>query len=259
MATETSNSGATESNDVEMPLIAHLKELRDRILKCVYAVGAIFLALFYFSKEIYGIVAKPIRDVLPEGASMIAVDVTTPFLAPFKLTLWVSFILAMPIILYQVWSFIAPALYRNEKRIAVPLFISSVFLFYSGLAFAYFLVFQVIFGFFVTFFTVDWFQVAPDINSYLGIVLKLFFAFGLAFEIPVATVLLIWAGVISPQKLTEKRPYIIVGCFVVAAMLTPADVFSLFLLAIPMWMLFEIGVFFGRWIKPVDKSQSANL
>ena len=247
-----------QSNDVEMPLISHLKELRDRILRCVYAVTFILLGLFYFSKDIYAFVAKPMRDVMPENASMIAVDVATPFLAPFKLTLWVSFMLAMPYILYQIWSFIAPALYRNEKRIAIPLFVSSVILFYSGLTFAYFVVFKLVFGFFVSI-APEGIQIAPDINSYLSFALKIFFAFGLAFEIPVATVLLIWAGLISPESLAQKRPYIIVACFVVAMLLTPADVFSMILLAIPMWMLFEIGVFFGRWVKPAnDEEVDAN-
>jgi sec-independent protein translocase protein TatC len=183
--------------------------------------------------------------------------VASPFLAPFKLTLWVSFMAAMPFILYQVWSFIAPALYRNEKRIAIPLFISSVLLFYTGLTFAYFIVFELVFGFFISV-VPDGIQIAPDINAYLSFALKIFFAFGLSFEIPVATILMIWAGLISPEGLANKRPYIIVGCFIVAMLLTPADVFSMVLLAIPMWMLFEVGVFFGRWVHVEENEQDAN-
>ncbi len=250
MATAPDNK---ESNDVEMPLISHLKELRDRVLRCLYAVIGIFLALFYFANDIYEFVAAPMIGAMPENATMIAVDVATPFLAPFKLTLWVSFMIAMPVILYQLWSFIAPALYKKEKRIAIPLFVSSVVLFYSGIAFAYYVVFPLALGFFVSI-APDVIDVMPDINSYLGFILKMFFAFGVVFEVPVATVLLIWAGLISPDGLANKRPYIIVGCFIVAMLLTPADVYSMIFLAIPMWMLFEIGVFFGRWVTPVENN-----
>ena len=258
MSAANKKSSTPDSNDVEMPLIAHLKELRDRLLKCIYAVAAVLLCLIYFAKDIYAIAAQPMRAVLPEGANMIAVDIATPFLAPFKLTLWVSFMVAMPYILYQIWSFIAPALYRNEKRVAIPLFISSVMLFYSGLAFAYFLVLKVVFGFFVGFFSEEWFQVAPDINAYLSFALKIFFAFGVAFEIPVATVLLVWAGIISPQSLSQKRPYVIVGCFVVAMFLTPPDIFTQSMLAVPMWLLFELGIVFGRWVSTAKSDESTN-
>lgn len=240
-----------DSNDVELPLIGHLKELRDRVLRCLFVVIGMFLLLFYFANDIYEFVAAPMVAVMPETSKMIAVDVATPFLAPFKLTLWVSFVIAMPVILYQLWSFIAPALYKNEKRIAIPLFISSVVLFYSGIAFAYFVVFPLALGFFVSI-APDVIDVMPDINSYLGFILKMFFAFGIVFEVPVATVLLIWAGLISPDGLANKRPYIIVGCFIVAMLLTPADIYSMVFLAIPMWFLFEVGVFFGRWVTPVE-------
>lgn len=246
-----SNQSSNDSSDTEMPLISHLKELRDRILRCLYAVVIVFLCLFYFSNDIYEIVAQPMRNAMPADARMIAFEVASPFLAPFKLTLWVAFMVAMPFILYQIWSFIAPALYRNEKRVAIPLFISSVLLFYLGLVFAYFIVFELVFGFFISV-VPDGIQIAPDINAYLGFALKIFFAFGVSFEIPVATVLLIWAGLISPADLANKRPYIIVGCFIVAMLLTPADVLSMVLLAIPMWALFEVGVFFGRWVHTED-------
>ena len=252
------NSGTSDSgNDVEMPLIAHLKELRDRLLKSIYAVFGVFFCLCYFANDIYAIVAKPMRDVMPENASMIALEVASPFLAPFKLTLWVSLMLAMPFVLYQIWSFIAPALYRNEKRIAIPLFVSSVVLFYSGLAFAYLIVFKLVFGFFVSV-VPDGIQIAPDINAYLSFALKIFFAFGLAFEIPVATVLLVWAGLISPDSLSQKRPYVIVGCFIIAMFLTPPDVISQVLLGVPMWLLFELGIVFGRWVSRLKEEEGAN-
>lgn len=240
-----------ESNDVEMPLIAHLKELRDRLLRCIITVLVLFLSLVYFANDIYSFVAAPMREVLPENSQMIATEVASPFLAPFKLTLIVAFFLAMPVVLYQVWSYIAPALYRKEKRIAIPLFISSVFLFYAGVAFVYYLVFPMVFGFF-TKVAPEGIAVAPDINAYLSFVLKLCFAFGLAFEIPVATVLMVWAGVITPEGLAKKRPYVIIGCFVFAMLLTPPDVFSQTFLAVPMWMLFELGLFFGRWVTPAE-------
>lgn len=244
-----------QSDDVEQPLIQHLKELRERLLRCLAAVLAIFLCLAYFAPEIYTFVATPMQRVLPEGSQMIAYEVASPFLAPFKLTFYVALFLAMPYILYQVWSFIAPALYRHEKRVAIPLFISSVVLFYVGVAFAYFIVFPLMFGFFTSI-APGGIQVAPDIASYLSFVLTVSFAFGLAFETPVATVLLIWAGIISADDLAKKRPYIVIGCFVLGMFLTPPDVFSQILLAVPMWLLFEVGVFFGRWIKPQENEES---
>ena len=259
MSADKNQNSTTEkdSNDVELPLIAHLKELRDRLLRCLYAVIVMFLCLFYFANDIYALVAKPMRDVLPENTQMIAFEVASPFLAPFKLTLWVSFMLTMPIILYQIWSFIAPALYRKEKRIAIPLFISSVILFYTGLVFAYFVVFKLVFGFFISV-VPDGIQIAPDINAYLSFALKIFFAFGAAFEIPVATVLLIWAGLISPENLANKRPYVFVCCFIFGMLLTPPDIISQVLLAVPMWLLFEIGVYFGRWVKPMEKDDESS-
>ena len=239
-----------------MPLIAHLRELRDRVLISVYAILGVFLAIVYFANDIYALLAKPMRDVMPENTQMIAYEVASPFLAPFKLTLWVAFIAAMPVVLYQIWSFIAPALYKREKRIAIPLFVSSVLLFYCGLAFAYFLVFHVVFGFFVSV-VPDGIQIAPDINAYLSFALTVFFGFGVAFEIPVATVLLVWAGLVSPESLAKKRPYVIVGCFIAAAFLTPPDIWTQSMLAIPMWILYEIGVFCGRWIKPAENDANA--
>ncbi|MCW8195381.1 twin-arginine translocase subunit TatC [Proteobacteria bacterium 005FR1] len=248
-------SSSHHSEDVELPLIQHLKELRDRLLRCLAAVFLIFLSLVYFAPEIYAFVATPMQKVLPEGAQMIAYEVASPFLTPFKLTLYVSFFLAMPVILYQIWSFIAPAMYKHEKRVAIPLFISSVILFYAGVAFAYFVVFPLMFGFFTSVAPVG-IQVAPDIASYLSFVLMVSFAFGLAFETPVATVLLIWAGIVSADSLAQKRPYVFIGCFVIGMLLTPPDVISQTLLAVPMWLLFEVGIVFGRWVNPTANAQS---
>jgi sec-independent protein translocase protein TatC len=239
---------ASADTDQEMPLVAHLTELRTRLLRCVVAVLVIFAALFSFAQEIYALVAAPLRAYLPEGATMIATGVASPFLTPFKLTLIVSLFLSIPVILHQVWGFIAPGLYAREKRIAIPLLVSSILLFYAGMAFAYFLVFPIIFGFFASV-TPEGVAMMTDIGQYLDFVLTLFFAFGVAFEIPVATFLLIWVGIVDVQTLRNSRPYVIVGCFVVGMFLTPPDVFSQTLLAVPMWLLFEAGLFFGSMIK----------
>ena len=238
----------TDSNDQPMPLVAHLTELRDKLLRALLAVLLIFLGLFPFSNDLYAFVSQPLRAILPDGGNMIATDVTTPFFTPFKLTLVAAIFLSMPYVLYQAWSFIAPGMYRHEKRLAIPLLASSVLLFYAGAAFAYFLVFPVIFGFFTSV-APEGVAIMTDINSYLDFVLKLFFAFGLAFEIPIAVILLIWTGITTPEALANKRRYVIVGCFVVGMILTPPDVFSQTMLAVPMWMLFELGIYFGRWIK----------
>jgi len=234
-----------DDTDQPLPLVAHLTELRDRLLRALLAVLVVFIGLFPFSNQIYSFVSKPLRALLPEGATMIATEVASPFLTPFKLTLVAAVFLAIPYVLYQVWSFIAPGMYRHEKRLAIPLLVSSVLLFYAGAAFAYFVVFPLIFAFFTSTGPAD-ITIMTDINSYLDFVLKLFFAFGLAFEIPIAAVLLIWTGITTPEDLARKRPYIIVGCFVLGMVLTPPDVISQSLLAIPMWLLFELGVYFGR-------------
>ncbi|HWR78602.1 MAG TPA: twin-arginine translocase subunit TatC [Pseudomonas sp.] len=239
---------ASADTDQEMPLVAHLTELRTRLLRCVVAVLVIFAALFSFAQEIYALVAAPLRAYLPEGATMIATGVASPFLTPFKLTLIVALFLSIPVILHQIWGFIAPGLYTREKRIAAPLLASSILLFYAGMAFAYFLVFPIIFGFFASV-TPEGVAMMTDIGQYLDFVLTLFFAFGVAFEIPVATFLLIWVGIVDVQTLRNSRPYVIVGCFVVGMFLTPPDVFSQTLLAVPMWLLFEAGLFFGSMIK----------
>tara|TARA_B100000378_G_scaffold181570_1_gene146834 strand:+ start:835 stop:1602 length:768 start_codon:yes stop_codon:yes gene_type:complete len=235
-------------DEKELTLIDHLVELRDRILKSVSAVLVLFLALFYWANDIYIFVAGPLLAALPEGSSMIAIDPTSPFFAPFKLAFYVSFLLAAPYILYQMWSFIAPGLYKNEKTVAIPLFISSVVLFYGGIAFARYILFGIVFRFFISV-SPEGVQVAPDISSFLSFALTIFFAFGVAFEIPIAVFLCIWAGLAEPDSLAEKRPYVVVGCFVVAMMLTPPDPFTQSMLALPMWALFELGIFAGRFTR----------
>ncbi len=237
-----------------MPLLAHLLELRTRLLRCVITVLVVFAALFYFAQDIYAIVAAPLRAYLPDGATMIATGVASPFLTPFKLTMVVSLFLSMPVILQQIWGFIAPGLYKHEKRIAVPLMIASIALFYAGMAFAYFVVFPIMFGFFASV-TPQGVEMMTDISQYLDFVLTLFFAFGVAFQIPIATFLLAWTGMVNVATLRKSRPYVIVGCFLVGMLLTPPDVFSQTLLAVPMWLLFEIGVIFGGIIQ---KEQAAN-
>jgi sec-independent protein translocase protein TatC len=241
--------------DTPLPLVAHLSELRDRLLRSVLAVLLVFLCLFPFANEIYLYVSEPLRALLPQGSSMIATEVASPFLTPFKLTLVTAVFLAIPVVLYQAWAFVAPGMYKNEKRLAIPLLLSSVLLFYAGAAFAYYVVFPLIFGFFTTVGPSD-VTIMTDINRYLDFVLKLFFAFGLAFEIPIAAVIMIRAGITTADNLARKRPYIVVGCFVMGMLLTPPDIISQSLLAIPMWVLFEVGVQFGRLVEPKPASGS---
>jgi len=228
-------------------LMSHLVELRDRVVRMVVAVLAIFACLFYWANDIYVFLAEPLTSHLPEGSNMIAIDVASPFLTPFKLVLMLSVFLAMPVILYQCWAFVAPGLYANEKRIAGPLLVSSILLFYTGVAFAYFVVFPLVFGFF-TRVGPEIVSISTDIGRYLDFVLALFFGFGLAFEVPIATIILVAIGITTPNKLSEKRPYIIVGAFVVGMLLTPPDVISQVLLALPMWLLFEAGLLASRMI-----------
>lgn len=246
----------SESTDQAQPLVAHLTELRDRLLKALLSVLVVFLCLFPFANEIYTFVSEPLRAILPAGSSMIATEVASPFLTPFKLTLFAALFISIPYVLFQIWSFIAPGMYRQEKRLAIPLLVSSVLLFYAGAAFAYFVVFPLVFAFFTSVGPTD-VTIMTDINRYLDFVLKLFFAFGLAFEIPIVAVLLIWAGISTTESLKQKRPFIIVFCFVFGMLLTPPDVISQALLAIPMWLLFEVGVFFGRFIERRPDADSA--
>lgn len=228
------------------PLISHLIELRKRLLNCIIAVVAIFAVLVYFSNDIYQLVSAPLIKQMPAGASMIATDVASPFFTPIKLTMIVSVFLAIPVILHQVWAFVAPALYRHERKLVMPLLFSSTALFYIGMAFAYFIVFPLAFGFFAKT-APQGVLIATDINNYLDFVMALFMAFGVSFEVPIAIVLLCWTGVTTPEDLKAKRPYVLVGAFVVGMLLTPPDVFSQTLLAIPMYCLFEVGVFFSRF------------
>ena len=231
------------------PLMTHLVEFRNRVLRSVLAVLIIFAGLFSFSNEIYLYISEPIRVFLPANTSMIATEVASPFLTPFKLTLVLCVFAAMPFILYQTWAFLAPGLYKREKKIVLPLFFSSVFLFYAGMAFAYYVVFPLVFMFFTSI-APDGISVMPDIRSYLDFVLKLFFAFGLSFEIPIAVVILSWMGVVEPNNLAKKRPYVFVLCFILGMLLTPPDIISQTLLAVPMWFLFEVGILFGRIVAP---------
>ena len=235
------------------PFMSHLIEFRDRVLRCVAAVLIIFAGLFSFSNELYLYISEPIREYLPESSSMIATEIASPFLTPFKLTLVLSMFAAMPYILYQTWAFLAPGLYKREKKIVIPLFISSVVLFYAGMAFAYYIVFPLVFLFFTSI-APEGITVMPDIRSYLDFVLKLFFAFGISFEIPIAVVILSWMGAVDPDKLAKKRPYVFVLCFVLGMLLTPPDIISQTLLAIPMWLLFEVGILFGRLVSQPKES-----
>ena len=233
------------ASPAEGSFISHLLELRNRLMYSLAAVGVVFLALVPFANQVYAIIAEPLMKVLPAGMSMIATEVASPFLTPLKFTLAAAVTLTVPFLLYQIWAFVAPELYRHEKRLAVPLLVSSVLLFYAGMAFAYFVVFPTVFGFFVGILPPG-VQMMTDIKAYLDFVFSMFFAFGIAFEVPVAVVILAAMGIVNPQTLAEKRPYVIVGAFVVAAVLTPPDVMSQFLLAIPMLLLFEIGLFVAK-------------
>jgi sec-independent protein translocase protein TatC len=240
----------------EQTLLDHLIELRDRLLHMVVAVLILFLALFPFSEQIFSTVAQPLLALMPEGTSMIATSVTSPFLVPFKLVLLLAVLLAVPYLLHQLWAFVAPGLYSHEKKLAAPLLISSVLLFYCGIAFAYFVVFPLLFAFFIAV-APEGVAVMTDIGQYLDFIIAIFFAFGIAFEVPVATFLLILAGVTTADDMARKRPYIIVGAFVIGMMLTPPDVISQSLLAVPMWALFEIGLIMSRiFIKPKERDES---
>ena len=229
----------------EQGLMEHLTELRDRLMQIVLVILVAFLFLFYFSEDIFSFAAEPLLAQMPEGTSMIATGVTSPFLVPLKLALLLSVLLTVPHTLHQMWSFIAPGLYKHEKRLAMPLLTSSVLLFYCGIAFAHFLILPILFDFFLGV-TPAGVEVMTDIGQYLDFVIAIFFAFGLAFEIPVATFLLIAAGATTPARLAEKRPYIVVAAFVIGMLITPPDVISQTLLAVPMLFLFEAGLIMSR-------------
>ncbi|MFC3679231.1 twin-arginine translocase subunit TatC [Bacterioplanoides pacificum] len=243
--------------DQAQPLVSHLVELRNRLLKSVLVVLALFLGMFYFANDLYLIMVEPLSTLLPDSGNMIATGVASPFLVPFKMTLVLAVLLAVPFILFQIWSFIAPGLYQHEKKFGIPLLISSVLLFYAGIAFAYFVVLPLVFAFF-TAAGPEGISFLPDISNILNFILKIFFAFGIAFEIPIATFLMVLTGITSVQSLTAKRPYIFLGCFVVGMLVTPPDVISQTVLALPMYSLFEIGVLFSRMIKRRDEDSDEN-
>jgi len=231
----------------EATLISHLVELRSRILKASVAVLAIFVCLVPFAQEIFTAVAEPLMDQLPEGSTMIATQVASPFLTPFKTTLFVAVFFAMPVVIFQLWAFVAPGLYRQEKRFAIPLLISSIVLFYLGIAFAYWVVFPLMFAFF-TGMAPEGVAVMTDITSYLDFILTIFFAFGLAFEVPIATVMLVSTGMTTTESLKRKRPYVFLGAFVLGMLITPPDVISQTLLAVPVYFLYEMGIIMSRFV-----------
>jgi len=230
----------------ERPFLEHILELRQRMLKAVLAVLLLFFPLYYFANDIYTWVAAPLMANLPSGSNMIATEVASPFVTPFKLSMYSALFLAMPFILHQAWAFISPGLYLREKRFAMPLLVSSIVLYYLGMMFAYYLVFPLAFKFFASVTPVG-VTMMTDINKYLDFAIGLFLAFGFAFEIPIATFLVVATGLTTTQNLVSKRPYVIVGCFVVGAVMTPPDVISQIMLAMPMWALFELGVLFTRF------------
>ena len=243
--------------DQELSFIEHLVELRGRLLKACSAILIILILLLPFARKLYAILAAPLTAVLPEGSSMIAIDVASPFLTPFKLALLLAIILAIPIVLYQLWAFVAPALYREEKKLARPLLYTSVFLFYAGCAFAYFVVFPLVFGFF-TRVAPEGVTVMTDISKYLDFVITLFLAFGITFEVPIATIILVATGMTTIEQLKKMRPYVLVGAFAMGMLLTPPDVISQTLLALPMWILFEVGLLMAQLLLPHRQGENAD-
>jgi len=235
--------------DKEQTFLEHLVELRSRLLKAGIAVFVVLLILLPFSRQLYSLLAEPLMSRLPEGTNMIAIDVASPFLTPFKLSLLLAMILSIPAIIYQIWAFVAPALYRHEQRLARPLLYSSVLLFYLGCAFAYFVVFPLVFGFF-TRVSPEGVTMMTDISKYLDFVMTLFLAFGITFEVPIATIILVATGVTTVDKLKKMRAYVLVGAFALGMLLTPPDIISQTLLALPMWLLFETGLIMARILIP---------
>ncbi len=244
----------------EQPFISHLIELRDRLLRVVLCVLAVFLALAAYANEIYSLLAGPLMKHLPANSTMIAIDPASPFFTPFKLALVAAAFLSVPFILYQFWAFVAPGLYQRERRMILPLLVASTLLFYLGVAFAYFVVFPLVFGF-LTASAPEGVAVMTDITKYLDFVLTLFFAFGICFEVPIFTIVMVWTGLTTPASLAEKRPYVVVGAFIIGAFLTPPDAISQTLLAVPMWMLFELGLLFSKFFvqRPDDAEMENRL
>lgn len=243
---------------VEQTFISHLIELRDRLLRIILCVLLIFLALTTYANQIYSYVAGPLLKHMPENSTMIAIDVASPFLTPFKLALVAAVFISIPVILYQFWAFVAPGLYKHERRLVLPLLIASTLLFYVGVAFAYFVVFPLVFSFLTAAAPVG-VAVMTDITKYLDFALTMFFAFGVCFEVPIFTIVMVWTGLVTPAQLAEQRPYVIVGAFIIGMFLTPPDAVSQTMLAIPMWLLFEIGLLFSRIFarKTVDETENS--
>lgn len=245
MSEETDKNADDQEEPLEeATLLSHLVELRSRLLKIAAAVVLVFIVLLPWSRKIFALVSEPLRDVLP-GNAMIATAVASPLLTPFKLTFFAALFIAMPIVLYQVWAFVAPGLYKKEKRFAMPLLASSIILFYLGIAFAYFIVFPLMFNFF-TAVAPEGVEVQTDISLFLDFITKIVFAFGIAFEVPIATVLVSWTGLTTPEKLGKARPYVFLGAFVVGMLLTPPDIISQTLLAVPVYLLYEVGILMAR-------------
>ena len=248
MASEPDNISEDEEEELEeATLVSHLIELRERLIKATLAILGIFLCLAPFAERVFTIVARPLMDQMPENSTMIATEVASPFLTPFKTTMFVALFFAMPVVIYQAWAFVAPGLYRREKRFAIPLVVSSILLFYCGVAFAYFVVFPLMFAFFNAV-APEGVAVMTDISSYLDFILVIFFAFGLAFEVPIATVMLVGSGLATTEQLAGKRPYVFLGAFVMGMLLTPPDVISQTLLAIPIYLLYEAGIIMSRFM-----------
>ena len=247
MSSSSDNHEPEEEQLAEGTLMSHLLELRSRLMKAVFAIVIVLIGLTPFSQRVFEYVSEPLRRVVP-GGKLIVTKVASPFLTPFKTTFFVALFIAMPYVLFQVWQFVAPGLYRREKRFAMPLLVSSILLFYIGIAFAYFVVFQVMFTFFARV-TPTGVAMTPDIDAYLDFVLEMFLAFGLVFEVPIATLMLVWSGLVSLQALTKARPYMLLVAFVVGLLLAP-DVFSQTLLAVPMYLLYESGLLLARLMLP---------
>ena len=247
----------SERKKEEMTFVQHLIELRDKLLHSVIAIFIVFLGIFPFANEVYSFIAAPIINVLPADTNIIAIGVISPFLTPLKMSLIFAVYLAMPYLLYQIWSFIAPALYKHERQMIIPLIVSSTILFYAGILFSFYVVFPVIFGFLSSIgpSIVDF---TPDIQYYLDFVLKVSFAFGIAFEVPIATILLIMFGITTVEKLKNNRPYVIIGAFILGMLLTPPDIISQVLIAIPMWLLFEAGLIFAPMFKRKSPTEPTN-
>ena len=244
----TDNSISPEENqEPEKGFMSHLLELRDRLMRMVLVVLVLFIAMFGFSEEIFTFVAEPFMSLMPEGTSMIATGVAAPFLVPFKLVLMLSVFIAVPYLLYQMWAFVAPGLYKNEKSLAAPILISSIVLFYCGVSFAYFVLFPLLFGFLIAI-APEGVVMMTDIGQYLDFILAIFFAFGIAFEVPIVVFLLVMIGATTPDALAAKRPYIVVGAFVIGMFLTPPDIISQTILAVPMLLLFEAGLIISRMV-----------